>query len=220
MTTRTVTPQSALARQPDHAGLAASAAPGRRPGLEHGAVLLTLSTVLVSAANYGLSLLLVHLLSRTAFAAYAPVSSVLLTVGTLASATVQWVIAREIAVSAPGSARRRGSVRGGLLLALGLAVPCAAAACGAAASYAGPALLVVLAAACLLILLCSAGAGYLQGRESFAGLAGLRVTEARSGSRSRPRPRWPAGAAPGWWVPSPPGPPRRHWPDCCRCDVI
>ncbi|MCQ4042736.1 glycosyltransferase [Streptantibioticus rubrisoli] len=147
------------------------------PRLDRGAALLTAATVLVGAANYGLSLLLVRLLPPSAYAGYAAVSSVLLTVGTLASATVPWVLAREVAVSAAGSARRRQSLRCCLRLSLGLSVVCAAAACAAVSRYAGPALLAVLATACVLIMLLAAAAGYLQGRQDFGRLGALRVAE-------------------------------------------
>ncbi len=145
--------------------------------LDRGAALLTAATVLVGAANYGLSLVLVRLLPPSAYAGYAAVSSVLLTVGTLASATVPWVLAREVAVSTAGSARRRQSLRSCLRLSLGLSVGCAVAACAAVSRYAGPSLLAVLAAACVLIMLLSAAAGYLQGRQDFGRLGALRVAE-------------------------------------------
>ncbi|MFF4222479.1 glycosyltransferase [Streptomyces abikoensis] len=156
-----------------------TAAPAVAPeqGSAHGAAYLTLSAVLVGMGNYGLSLFLVHRLPAPDFTVYAAVSSVLLSVGTLAGATIPWVLAREIADSVPGSARRRASVRSCLWLALGLAFLTAAAACGAVASYAGPGPLAGLAAACVTLWLNSVGAGYLQGRERFAGLAALRAAE-------------------------------------------
>ncbi|MDT0451075.1 glycosyltransferase [Streptomyces hesseae] len=149
----------------------------RQKGTARGALPLALSAVLVGMGNYGLSLFLVHRLPAPDFTVYAALSSVLLSVGTLAGATVPWVLAREVADSAPGSARRRLSVRTCLWLALGLSVLTAGAACGAVASYAGPGPLAGLAAACLMLWLNSVGAGYLQGRERFAGLAALRVAE-------------------------------------------
>ncbi|MFI9201966.1 glycosyltransferase [Streptomyces sp. NPDC053048] len=157
----------------------ARTAPSPSPdgGPVRGALLLTLSAVLVGAGNYGLSLFLVHLLPPSEFTVYSAVSSVLLGVGTLAGATVPWVLAREVADSAPGSARRRMSVRSCLWLALGLSFLTAVAACGTVASYAGPGPLAGLAAACVVIWLNSVGAGYLQGREHFAQLGALRVGE-------------------------------------------
>ncbi|MFG2177229.1 glycosyltransferase [Streptomyces abikoensis] len=158
---------------------AAPAAPTESPVTRtaQGALPLALSAVLVGMGNYGLSLFLVHRLPAPDFTVYAAVSSVLLSVGTLAGATVPWVLAREVADSTPGSARRRSSVRTCLWLALGLSVLTAVAACGAVASYAGPGPLAGLAAACVTLWLNSVGAGYLQGRERFAGLAALRVAE-------------------------------------------
>ncbi|MEX2985971.1 glycosyltransferase [Streptomyces sp. C36] len=149
----------------------------KKTGTVRGALPLALSAVLVGAGNYGLSLFLVHRLAAPDFTVYAAVSSVLLSVGTLAGATVPWVLAREVADSAPGSARRWMAVRTCLWLALGLGFLTAAAACGAVASYAGPGPLAGLAAACVMLWLNSVGAGYLQGLERFAGLAALRVAE-------------------------------------------
>lgn len=187
-TSPTGTPDAAgRHEEPRTSGPAASAAAGRAgdaappgegpPRLSRGAALLTASTVLVGSANYGLSLVLVHLLPPAVYATYGAVASVLLTIGTLAGATVPWILAREVAVSRPGSSRRRHALRSCLRLSLGLSVVCAAVACAAVSRYATPSLLVVLAAACVLIMLCSAGAGYLQGRQSFGRLGALRVTE-------------------------------------------
>ncbi|MFF2813154.1 glycosyltransferase [Streptomyces sp. NPDC058000] len=142
-----------------------------------GAALLTLSAVLVGVSNYGLSLFLIRLLPPAEFTVYSSVSSVLLSVGTLAGATVPWVLAREVAITSPGSARRRSAVRSCLWLSLGLSLLCAAAACGAVASYAGPGPLAGLTAACVTVWLNSVGAGHLQGSRRFAGLALLRVVE-------------------------------------------
>ncbi len=150
---------------------------GDTPRLGRGAALLTAVTVLVGAANYGLSLLLVHLLPPSVYATYGAVAAVLLTVGTLSGATVPWILAREVVVSRPGSVRRARALRSCLRLSLGLSVVCAAVACAAVSRYAAPSLLAVLAAACVLIMLCSAGAGYLQGRQDFGRLGALRMTE-------------------------------------------
>ncbi|GAA2725022.1 hypothetical protein GCM10010315_56150 [Streptomyces luteosporeus] len=151
----------------------APAPAGRVPG----ALLLTAATVAVGLGNYGLSLLLVRLLAPSDFTVYSAVSSVLLSVGTLAGATVPWVLAREVAACAPGGARRRRAVRSCLWLALGLSLATAVVACAAVAPYAGPGPVAALAAACLTIWLNSVGAGYLQGREHFARLGALRVGE-------------------------------------------
>ncbi|MYT33099.1 glycosyltransferase [Streptomyces sp. SID8354] len=133
--------------------------------------------MLVGVSNYGLSLFLVRLLPPAEFTVYSSVSSVLLSVGTLAGATVPWVLAREVATTAPGSARRRLALRSCLWLALGLSLLCAAGACGAVASYAGLGPLAGLTAACVTVWLNSVGAGHLQGSRRFVGLALLRVAE-------------------------------------------
>ncbi|MDX3230457.1 hypothetical protein [Streptomyces sp. ME19-01-6] len=128
--------------------MAASAAPAapRQKGTVHGALHLALSAVLVGMGNYGLSLFLVNRLPAPDFTVYAAVPSVLLSVDTLAGATVPWVLAREVADSVPGSTRRRLAVRTCLWPALGLSFLTAVAACKAVASYAGPGPLAGLAA--------------------------------------------------------------------------
>ncbi|MDH6574471.1 glycosyltransferase family 4 protein [Kitasatospora sp. MAP5-34] len=171
----TTTPSTLTGEPAAPAEAAPTTARGQVP--DRSVVLLTLSALLVGAGNYGLSLLLVHLLAPADYAVYAAAASVLLTVGILAGATVPWVLAREVAVTSNGSARRRRSVRACLRLACALSVLCAVAACGAVASYAGPGLLAAIAAACVAIWVNSAGAGYLQGRQDFGRLAVLRVTE-------------------------------------------
>ncbi|WP_228980357.1 glycosyltransferase family 4 protein, partial [Streptomyces sp. DH12] len=149
-------------------------------GVGRGAVLLTAATLVVGAANYALSLALVHLLDAPAFAAYGVVSSVLLTVGTLAGSTVSWVVAREVAAGPPppSPARRRRSVRRALLLGLALAVPCAVGGTAVAGRATGPYGPVLLTAACVLVMTAAAGAGYLQGRQRFLRLALTRAVEA------------------------------------------
>jgi glycosyltransferase involved in cell wall biosynthesis/O-antigen/teichoic acid export membrane protein len=146
-------------------------APSRGTGLLLGA------TAFTGVANYGLSLVLVHLLSPGEFSRFAAASTLLLTVGTIASAAVPWVMAREAALSRRGDARRRRAIRFGLGASLLLGVVCSLVVLLASASYAGTALLAGEAAATVLILLCAVGVGVLQGEQSFATLAGVRILE-------------------------------------------
>ncbi|MEV4345034.1 glycosyltransferase [Actinoplanes sp. NPDC049596] len=142
-----------------------------------GAGLLLVATGLTGAANYGLSLVLIHLLTPAEFSRFAAASTLLLTVGTVASAAVPWVMAREAALSRRGDVRRRRAVRFGLGASLGLAVVAVVAVTAASASYAGAGLLFAEAAAATLILLTAVGAGVLQGEQSFGALAGVRMVE-------------------------------------------
>ncbi|MEU4245030.1 glycosyltransferase [Actinoplanes sp. NPDC026619] len=148
-----------------------------RPFASGGAGLLLIATALTGAANYGLSLILVHLLPATEFSRFAAVSTLLLTVGTVAGAAVPWVMAREAALSRRGDIRRRRAIRLGLGASLGLGLVAAVAVAAASASYAGSALLFGETLATVLILLCAVGAGVLQGERSFGALAGVRILE-------------------------------------------
>jgi glycosyltransferase involved in cell wall biosynthesis/O-antigen/teichoic acid export membrane protein len=142
-----------------------------------GTGLLLAATVLTGAANYGLSLVLVHLLPAGEFSRFAAVSTLLLTVGTIASAAVPWAMAREAALSRRGDDRRRRAVRFGLASSLAIGIVSAVAVTVASHSYAGPALLAGEGAAAVLILLCAVGVGVLQGERAFATLAGVRILE-------------------------------------------
>ncbi|MET0493796.1 MAG: glycosyltransferase [Actinoplanes sp.] len=142
-----------------------------------GTGLLLGATAFTGVANYGLSLVLVHLLSPGEFSRFAAASTLLLTVGTIASAAVPWVMARETALSRRGDARRRRAIRFGLGASLLLGVVCSLVVLLASASYAGTALLAGEAAATVLILLCAVGVGVLQGEQSFGTLAGVRILE-------------------------------------------
>ncbi|AGZ38544.1 glycosyltransferase [Actinoplanes friuliensis] len=144
---------------------------------QRGTGALLAATAFTGAANYGLSLILVHLLSPGEFSRFAAVSTLLLTVGTVAGAAVPWVLARETALSGRGDPRRRQAIRFGLIASLVLGVVAATAVVFAAASYSGTGLLLGAAAATVLILLCAVGVGVLQGEQSFLRLAGVRVLE-------------------------------------------
>lgn len=142
-----------------------------------GAGLLLAATGLTGVANYGLSLVLVHLLAPVEFSRFAAASTLLLTVGTVAGAAVPWVMAREAALSRRGDARRRRAVRFGLGASLGLAAIAGVAVTTASASYAGAGLLLGEVAAATLILVTAVGAGVLQGEQSFRALAAIRIIE-------------------------------------------
>ncbi|GAA3945322.1 glycosyltransferase [Actinoplanes auranticolor] len=142
-----------------------------------GAGLMLAATTFTGVANYGLSLVLVHLLSPGEFSRFAAASTLLLTVGTVAGAAVPWVMAREAALSRRGDARRRRAIRFGLGASLALGLVCSLMVLVASASYAGTALLAGEAAATVFILLCAVGVGVLQGERNFATLAGVRILE-------------------------------------------
>ncbi|WP_030433998.1 polysaccharide pyruvyl transferase family protein [Actinoplanes subtropicus] len=146
--------------------------------MNRGGWLLLTGSVTIAALNYGYTVALIHLLSPSGFSQVAAVSALLLLVGTAASATIPWVLAREIANAAAGSDRRRQAVRFALVTSFGAALLTSALVSAAEYRYAGPALIGTSALACTGIFITAAGAGYLQGQSRFGLLAAYRVTEA------------------------------------------
>ncbi|MCH6160837.1 glycosyltransferase [Streptomyces marispadix] len=142
------------------------------------AAALTCATLLAGAGNYGLSLLMVHLLAPAEYVRYATASNVLLAVGTFAGATMPALVTRELADRPHGPVQRARGVRLCLRTAGVYALICAAGACAACATYAGPALTAAVAAAAVLLWTNATGAGLLQSRQDFGRLAVLWPAEA------------------------------------------
>lgn len=133
--------------------------------------------VFTGTLNYLYSLALIRLLPPPEFAKVSSLNSLLLIIGTVAAATIPWVVAREVSNSAARSVRRRravsfalvASVSGGLLAAAVIAV--------LQLRYTNPILLTLSGAACLAIFVTSVAAGYLQGEQRFAKLVTFRLLE-------------------------------------------
>jgi glycosyltransferase involved in cell wall biosynthesis len=142
------------------------------------AAALTGATLLAGAGNYGLSLLMVHMLAPAEYVRYSTASNVLLAVGTFAGATMPALVTRELADRPRGPAERSRGVRLCLRTAGVYALICAAGACAACATYAGPALMAAVAAAAVLLWTNATGAGCLQSRQDFGRLALLWPAEA------------------------------------------
>ena len=152
-----------------------SGAPDR--GMRRDALLLVVADVLVGAGNYAFSLVLVWTLTASTFSAVASVTSLLLVVGTAASAAVPWVMAREVLQTERGSSGR------GDVLSFSVSVSTATSAVTAvlvalvAARFASPAMVALACAHVLFVFLGSVGVGYLQGEQRFAALAAVRIAE-------------------------------------------
>jgi O-antigen/teichoic acid export membrane protein len=133
--------------------------------------------ILTGGLNYLYSLALIRLLPATEFARVASLNSLLLIAGTVATATIPWVVAREVSNSAPRSARRHravsfallASVSGGLLAAGVIAV--------LQLRYTDPVLLALSGTACVAIFVSAMGAGHLQGEQRFGRLVVFRLLE-------------------------------------------
>jgi glycosyltransferase involved in cell wall biosynthesis/O-antigen/teichoic acid export membrane protein len=132
------------------------------------------ATIAVSLLNYVYSLGLTHLLDVGDFAMFAAGQALLLTAGTVSSASVPWVLSQAIVKAETPLARRQamwfsiitnaclGLVAGGLLTVLAL-------------RFAPPPTAAVLGGATFLVFLSSSTIGLLQGERRFGLLGGLRV---------------------------------------------
>ncbi|WP_432486930.1 glycosyltransferase [Kineococcus sp. SYSU DK018] len=146
-----------------------------RARAQRGTSALLASTVLTAVGNYAFSLVLIWLLPGAGYSAFATGSSLLLVVGTIASAAVPWVLAQEVASGDPSRAQpaARAATTAAVLqglLAAGVAV-------AVSAPWAPPALQAVLAVTCLATFLSGNVVGSLQGRRCFQRIAALRVLE-------------------------------------------
>ncbi|MCI2239728.1 glycosyltransferase [Kineococcus sp. TRM81007] len=142
---------------------------------QRGTSALLASTVLTAVGNYTFSLVLIWLLPGAGYSSFATGSSLLLVVGTLASAAVPWVLAQEVASRDPSRVERaaRVATTAGVLqgvLVAGVAVV-------VSAPWASPLLQAVLAATCFATFLSGNVIGSLQGRRCFQRIAALRVLE-------------------------------------------
>lgn len=150
--------------------------PGAR-GAGSGALLLVLAAAGTGVANYVLAVTLVWVLPPAAYAQAVSATALLLVFGSIAGAGIPWLLAREVATTAPRSDARRRSVRFALQLAVlgggvsGLVV------LALVSRYASGATAAAAAVATLGIFLAAVGAGYLQGTARFAALAGYRSVE-------------------------------------------
>lgn len=144
--------------------------------LKSGAIPLLAGAVLTGAFNYGYTLVLMRLLDPAGFAQVAAVSSLLLVAGTAASATIPWVLAREIA-NATSVGQRRRAVGFALTASLVAGLTAVVVLAAAEAGYADPGVMAMSAVAVAGIFVGATGAGYLQGMQRFRLLAGFRLTE-------------------------------------------
>jgi glycosyltransferase involved in cell wall biosynthesis/O-antigen/teichoic acid export membrane protein len=154
-------------------------AAGGRPAArwQVGAAWLTASAAAVGLANYGFGIWLVWALTPTAFAVASSAITLLLFFGTVASASVPWLLSGTVATTADGSDRRRHvlafcSAATVLQAAVGVLLTCLA-----AARYADPATVAATSVSVLAIAASALGIGYLQGLQRFRLIAGLRGAE-------------------------------------------
>ena len=164
----------------------------QRKALATGAGWLTLSTIVVGGLNYAYSLALTHLLPADKYAQFAAAQALLLTAGTVASASIPWVLAQQLAKhpdrgghAAPppvggGGPGGEGGGGGAGMAMLGNCVQgvvAAAVILGVSRSFADPQTAFTLGICVFLIFASSTTPGWLQGRQRFLALAAIKVTE-------------------------------------------
>jgi glycosyltransferase involved in cell wall biosynthesis/O-antigen/teichoic acid export membrane protein len=174
--TRRPLPLEKQASRPAAVEAAASTEVEKRPRLGGEAAVMA-STAAVSGLNYLYTVIMIWLLPPGQYVVVGSISALLLIFGTVAGASVPWVLAREIATSARETEARHRAVCFAVGAALVQGLGAALATCLVAARYAAPPTLVIAFVTVILIFAASTAAGYLQGRLRFTLLAGLRVTE-------------------------------------------
>ncbi|MEU8235254.1 lipopolysaccharide biosynthesis protein [Actinoplanes sp. NPDC048967] len=152
----------------------AASGPGRRLG---GGALLMAGALLTGGLNYLYSLALIRLLPAPEFAKVASLNSLLLIAGTVAAATIPWVVAREVSNSTARSARRRRAVSFALVASVSGGMLAAAVIALLQLRYTDPALLVLSGTAGVAIFVSSVAAGQLQGEQRFGRLVVFRLLE-------------------------------------------
>lgn len=148
---------------------------GRR--VERQALLLSLTTIGVSGANYVFSLLVIYLMAPADYVRYAAVQSLLLVLGSGCMAAIPWAVARHVAVERSQRAARE-AMGFGLLGATAQGLAFAAVTYAVVTPAGGARLGAVSAVAAFALSVVAAPLGVLQGQQRVTEIAALRVLEA------------------------------------------
>lgn len=135
------------------------------------------ATAVLSGLNYLYTVTLIWLLPPKQYAVVGSISALLLIWGTVAGASVPWVLAREVVSSEQGSDRRSRALCFAAVATNVQAVGAGVVTCLVAVHYAAPLELAVAFGAVIVIFGAASGAGYLQGLLRFRLLAVLRICE-------------------------------------------
>jgi glycosyltransferase involved in cell wall biosynthesis len=144
---------------------------------QNGHAMVVLATGAVSGLNYLYTVMMIWLLKPTEYVVVGSISAVLLIWGTVAGASVPWVLAREVVSSLDDDERRQRAVCFSVAATVAQALGAGVATCVVALQYAAPATLAVAFASVVTIFSASTAAGYLQGFLRFRRLAMLRIAE-------------------------------------------
>jgi glycosyltransferase involved in cell wall biosynthesis/O-antigen/teichoic acid export membrane protein len=137
---------------------------------------LVLATGCVSALNYAYTLLLIWLMPANEYSVVGSATALLLICGTVSSAAVPWVLAREVAMQRSAAARRR-AVSFCISVTLLEAGAAGVAVTLVTLNYATNLTVAVTFGAVVTIFVAATAVGYLQGLERFRLIATLRVSE-------------------------------------------
>ncbi len=174
--TMTLDPTAPVAARPAPAGAGHQSKRERAAG-SGGETVVMAATAAVSGLNYLYTIIMIWLLPPSQYVVVGSVSALLLIFGTVAGASVPWVLAREVATSPHDPDRRRKAACFALGATLIQAVGAAGVTCLVAVEYAAPVTLIIASVAVIVIYAASTAAGYLQGQMRFGLLAALRVSE-------------------------------------------
>jgi O-antigen/teichoic acid export membrane protein/polysaccharide pyruvyl transferase WcaK-like protein len=139
--------------------------------------MLSLSVILVGAANFGYSVLLTWLLAVSGYAVFASAQALLLVAATVAVASVPWVLSQEIARARDDRTRTGRAVSFALVVGGIQAVVTGGVVAIVAMRFAGGMVPVVTGLSAVLIFFAALCGGYLQGYQRFGTIAVLRVAE-------------------------------------------
>lgn len=144
--------------------------------LQRGAAVISVTTLVVSIANYLFSLLLIRLLAAPDYVAYASIQSLLLVLGSGAMAAIPWAVARHVAVSR--TARAAGEALGfGLVASIVQGVVFAALSFAIVVPASGARLALAAAVAAFALSVVAAPIGLLQGQGRLVAISLLRLGE-------------------------------------------
>ncbi|GAA2995757.1 glycosyltransferase [Actinokineospora diospyrosa] len=146
-------------------------------GLARAGTLVACATVAVSAISYGYGIALAHWLPSNDYAVFAAGQTLLLVVGTAASAAVPWALAKAVKAHPAGTAQRQAAMAYALGVGVLGALPAAVLVAAVTALYAPASAVVAVVAAVVGIMASGCAVGWLQGEQRFGRLAALRVGE-------------------------------------------
>jgi len=141
-----------------------------------GARWITVAFVAVGGLNYGYSLLLTHLLNVIAYAKFAAGQSLILWASTVATVSVPWVLAHNLA-RAHSPLERAAAARFAMLASVISGLVAATVVGAISAQFADPLTALALALSTFVIFLGTTSTGWLQGQQRMRTLSGLYLGE-------------------------------------------